>query len=430
MKTDEKVIKALGYMQLEQNVTSFFSNYNDNDFFDNYFYDNISIKRLLLYVVRKICDCFRKKTKINYNYEITKVISYIKNKKSIVVFAPFFNRSKDGYIKRIEYIDKNILKDYTKIYLNCTGTAKTEFTISVIDNKHIYITFNSFNNEQLRCILKLIRTVKKTYTHSINMFMLDDVSYKLLYIFDDEKIYNIIDIHGAVPEETQMNYKNDRYLMASFVENYIFTRCKEVVCVSESMKTHYEKKYDLQNTIIIPIDNNGDVVDEKIIKEKKINEKPTIIYAGGLQSWQNIDLMNEIITKTVDMYNYEIYVTDVEEYCKKIDNITLSKITVDNLSQEQLIERYKKADFGFILRDKSVVNEVALPTKLIEYIKYGVVPIYKYENIGNFSKIRHIKYDDLLNKKLDFDISKAIQHNYKIYKSLRKIIKDSKYKRI
>ena len=48
-----KVIKALGYMQLEQNVTSFFSNYNDNDFFGNYFYDNISIKRLL-YVVRKI----------------------------------------------------------------------------------------------------------------------------------------------------------------------------------------------------------------------------------------------------------------------------------------------------------------------------------------------------------------------------------------
>jgi hypothetical protein len=50
-----------------------------------------------------------------------------------------------------------------------------------------------------------------------------------------------------------------------------------------------------------------------------------------------------------------------------------------------LAAEYSAADFGFIVRDKSPVNGVACPTKLIEYLCYGVIPIVELVEIGDFA---------------------------------------------
>jgi hypothetical protein len=49
-----------------------------------------------------------------------------------------------------------------------------------------------------------------------------------------------------------------------------------------------------------------------------------------------------------------------------------------------LVHHYARADLGFVLRSESIVNRVACPTKLIEYMRFGIVPIVISPKIGDF----------------------------------------------
>lgn len=61
-----------------------------------------------------------------------------------------------------------------------------------------------------------------------------------------------------------------------------------------------------------------------------------------------------------------MYVSDTEEFLKLWGNRTQpDSWRVDTLSAEELKLEYEKADYGFMLRDDIIVNEVACPTKLI-----------------------------------------------------------------
>ena len=51
---------------------------------------------------------------------------------------------------------------------------------------------------------------------------------------------------------------------------------------------------------------------------------------------------------------------------------------------EEMKEVYRHAQYGFVLRDDIVVNNVACPTKIIDYIKYDIIPIVKSPHIGDF----------------------------------------------
>jgi hypothetical protein len=85
---------------------------------------------------------------------------------------------------------------------------------------------------------------------------------------------------------------------------------------------------------------------------------------------------------------------------------------------------YGDAALGFVIRDSSIVNLVACPTKLIEYFENEVVPVVDNPSIGDFKAMGY-QYVDYRN--LNDDISEhsllEIVKNNKIV--LRKLLKKS-----
>lgn len=63
---------------------------------------------------------------------------------------------------------------------------------------------------------------------------------------------------------------------------------------------------------------------------------------------------------------------------------------------------YQTAHYGFVLRDDITVNNVACPTKLVEYLQYGILPILLTPNIGDFAArgMEYLPLEDLLAGKL------------------------------
>ena len=53
----------------------------------------------------------------------------------------------------------------------------------------------------------------------------------------------------------------------------------------------------------------------------------------------------------------------------------------------QVPDHYLTCTYGFVLRDPVLLNQVACPTKLVEYLYWGVIPIVLTSGIGDFAEL-------------------------------------------
>jgi len=95
------------------------------------------------------------------------------------------------------------------------------------------------------------------------------------------------------------------------------------------------------------------------------------------------------------------------------------KIEILSLSPEELKRYYVKAHYGFILRDDVVVNRVACPTKMIEYLNYGMIPVVLSPFVGDFDEMGY-EYVKLSDFNAENKPAKSLK-NVKIIKNLRDI---------
>ncbi|MNL07568.1 hypothetical protein D3C87_1282490 [compost metagenome] len=149
-----------------------------------------------------------------------------------------------------------------------------------------------------------------------------------------------------------------------------------------------------------------------------------------MQGYQNISLMVENIKKIVDVPNYYFYIlTGQKQKMQEIFSINglndKKNILIDSVTPNELDKYYKKAHYGFVLRDDVDVNNVACPTKIIEYLAYGMTCITLSNKIGDFYELgfEFINIDKLKTEKL-----KEIKSfkNHKIYCAINADNKPSK----
>lgn len=293
---------------------------------------------------------------------------------------------RDGLFQRVVNID-SLFREEKKIYL--TASPYRYF-------KKIYLTDNIENRIIIQCnlilhlglILNLYKNSTTIYIHSI---------HNLLYQFIFFKVFKrkyILDLHGLVPEEFLMEGDVKRSVIFNNIEKYIYSNLKFVIGVSNRLINHYKKKYPnaCPEYIVYPIlPNNLEDISAEELDEIRRVEKVNFIYSGNLQAWQNIDFMLETIKKmsTNENYFFQILTGEVEEMNKKIreKNIDLKNINIQGVKAEELASYYKKAHYGFVLRDNIAVNNVACPTKLVEYMNYGIIPIVLSDEIGDFKSM-------------------------------------------
>lgn len=209
------------------------------------------------------------------------------------------------------------------------------------------------------------------------------------------------------------------------------------------MMEHFNKKYKKnlsQKSHILPIykPENDDI--EGLSSASMNNRKIRIVYAGGTQIWQNIELMFESIETCMrsghnDQYEFFLFFpqTSLKEVQQKYSKIVnMPNVFVDSLPKSEVMNILKSADFGFVLRDDILVNRVACPTKLIEYLEFDVIPIVKSPHIGDFYNLGYQYIEIETNFKIDkeIDITNMLQANRKVLKTFQARVKHSQDKLI
>lgn len=291
--------------------------------------------------------------------------------------------------------------------------------VAVIDS--LFLDEEKVYFDDIDDVLEKARLIKESdiiYVHSMYN------ANKILpcYEYFADKI--ITDLHGVVPEEEQYIDNNEMASVMGNTEEFVFKYGVMFVSVSNAMKEHFESKYPYKKGrkwITLPIHSESVVGQSDNTRiDKSSRSKDTVIYAGGGQRWQNVAAMIEIANKT-SKYEF-IFLTHDKEAFSDLRNNDGSLLK--SVSSQEVVKYYKKASMGFILRDDTIVNRVACPTKLIEYLENGVVPIVLSENIGDFNTLgyKYFKPEQLIEGTISAkDIKSSVESNYRVYNKFMKL---------
>jgi hypothetical protein len=273
----------------------------------------------------------------------------------ILFVAPNPNKEKnrEGFLQRVAAIDE-LFKDEERVYYD-----------ELIDDRE--------------SLAKVMVTSDMIYVHSI---------YQAGKIIDSYPLFAnkiVTDLHGIVPEEEKYAGNDQQAQRMGQIEHEVFKYCKKFVAVSHAMAKHFVKKYNLSDNtewVILPIFNLESI---RIDAAEKGKSK-TVIYAGGAQRWQNVELMVDAINKTYTKYNFKILTHEPDKFTGLTPE-ALDRTECRAVESYRVASYYKEASLGFVLRDDIPLNNVACPTKLIEYLSTGVVPVVLSPKVGDFVEL-------------------------------------------
>lgn len=297
----------------------------------------------------------------------------------IVFIAPFpaLSDEKDGMVQRIASIDA-LVGDRPRVYLDIS------FRRFWSKRTHRFGEATVFQLNGLLHFFSIVSWLKKAsvvYIHSVFNAAVAMPAYWVAR--------PITDLHGVVPEELVFQGYRGRARLLEFVERVVLRRSAVVIHVTANMKQHFRMKYNRQSTadLIIPI--LPKLTDARGQRENMLSAKRdpnAVIYAGGLQAWQNVSMMLEAAA-AVPQLNFEFLSGEALALKQLAEFNNIVKYTCKSVAPSQVPSRYLCSTYGFILRDAMILNKVACPTKLVEYLYWGVIPIVLTPDIGDFNEL-------------------------------------------
>ena len=364
-------------------------------------------------------------------------------KKNNIVFIakyPLGISQRDGASIRFLELD-NIYKNYSRTYIESFSFPLRTLTYTILrEIKHNLLFKSSLNNEMIRSVRYINR--KKSYKlfDSTDLIYIESFGNFILLPAEIIKQYGhkmIFDLHGCAIEEAEMagieKWKIDNL---KYYEKLAFKYIKKFVVVTDNMKNLYIEKYPEAKSsefIKLPIFPN-----KSIEFQNKKTDKINLIYSGGNYIWQNSELMIKSIARMIKNnisadINYSFLTPDIEYYTALAKQYNIEKnISIKSVTPSELNDEYAKAHLGLVLRENNIVNRVACPTKLIEYMKAGIVPVVLQPEIGDFNNLgyKYILISDLLEGNIpDFEELKIMQKiNYEIVSDMQTLVEESKQK--
>ena len=222
------------------------------------------------------------------------------------------------------------------------------------------------------------------------------------------KIKIVSDMQGELSEEAK--YGQDSSKMPDQIKRIEFeqfTTIKESnwkIFVSHAMQDHFEKKFGISlsdcsvvpcATMDIPLMSLAER--DQIRMMEGLQEKFVICYAGSAEEYQlpgeMCKVYKEILEKLPASF-FLILTPQGSVFAQYLDALGIppTKYKILSVSHIDVIKFLQIADIGLLLRDSSLVNKVASPTKFAEYCIAGL-PVLMTDAIGDFSDI--VKYHEI-----------------------------------
>jgi hypothetical protein len=240
-------------------------------------------------------------------------------------------------------------------------------------------------------------------------------------LFTNTKV--IFDPRGAFPEEVKFKNGNLSYFFSRIVEFFIFLLANNVIVVSNKMKKYYLNKFKYLNTKYHVIPTFYNETKPLLKNENKVVSHYNLVYLGSLDKWQCFDkiilFLNRMFKNNI-IFTLSIVTSDVLKFENEFKHkLLFTNFNCITLKPDEVPQFLLTQDIALIFREKSIINYVASPVKLQEYL-YNRLFVITNEHIGDMS-------DYIVNKNLGYLVKDFCEINFsEIIKSYNSYIKNGK----
>ena len=289
----------------------------------------------------------------------------------------------EGMSQRVIAIDKQY-ENEQRVYLFVSHRMFFSKQVIRIDSNAVQYRCNLFIH--FFYILGLFRKANTLYFHSVINVL--PVLPMLSFIRPNQRV--VLDAHGLVPEEQRMAGTRWKSKLYQLSERRIFNRCDVVITVNSAMERYFREKYPSAKPryLVLPIMPDHLRKDRYDFPEVVDGEQIRVVYSGNTQLWQNVDVMIDVIKRNCSgRIRYDLLTGEpalMRQYLADAGLADASNIHVLTVEPEELKNYYRQAHYGFMMRGDVNVSRASCPTKLIEYMYYGMIPIIMTRRIGDF----------------------------------------------
>lgn len=174
------------------------------------------------------------------------------------------------------------------------------------------------------------------------------------------------------------------------LERYVVTSSNAQLAVSHALINYWTERFNyLGEAIVIPCTINESSLDsdQTTITREHIgfsNGSVVLLLSLSRSDWQALDVIEGELEKLMQndprINLLMLSNQDIPEAWQKFTD----RIFQTWLSPDQVLAYYRVCDYGLLLREKSITNQVASPVKFAEYIYSGLKVIISSE-IGDYS---------------------------------------------
>lgn len=359
---------------------------------------------------------------------ITRAALFLLRFDGIVFFGGYFypERQSDGYFQRIQIVDR-LFADKWRIYVESEELRGRAIWFDNPEPRVLVLRVTG--SKARRWMVRVLATLAalragRIYFHSV-LRMYDNRFGLLMRL---PFLRKVLDIHGVVPEEFRMH--DDYFSAVRFerLEESGVGRAGLVIVVTDAMRQYLQQKYRdglRGQTVAFPM---FPTFAPSLAERPLVDGKPVVVYAGGLHKWQQVPKMLDAMARTADRCKHRFYCGSPDEVRPMLPPGLESQLELGSKTHAELMALYAQCHYGFILREDIIVNRVACPTKLVEYLAMGVVPIMDCENIGDFKSLgmRFVTLDDFLAGRLpdEAERGRMAAANFAVYERLKQVRHD------
>jgi hypothetical protein len=300
----------------------------------------------------------------------------------VVVIAPYPNQDvpMEGWYSRIRTID-SLFADRPRSYVNFGDHHRPGPDDEPVHPAPLVRQFNLNGKEprHVEIFSDLFQRASLVYCHTVHL------AIDILPWFPSDKI--VVDNHGIAPEEEELQGNHERASIFADVERTVLDQVLHLVVVTRAMERHLRMKYpDTRARFIeLPIiERYSHCRDDRWRGPDW--ERARTIYTGSTQRWQNIDAMLQLADACGDFADILFASHEPQVFARRAADlgVTSDRFELASARKDQVPALYVRRNFGLVLRDDIAVNRVACPTKLTEYMDFGVVPVVRSPDLGDF----------------------------------------------
>lgn len=181
------------------------------------------------------------------------------------------------------------------------------------------------------------------------------------------------------------------------LENKAVNNSDQRIAVTQKLVEYWKRVYNYKGTahVVIPCTLNSGFkakvpvasqIAEQRTKLGLDNNDIVLAYSGSTAGWQSFESLQKILSHYLSSSpKYKVlFLAKEEENISRLDKLFPGQVLRSWVNHKEVPLILSACDLGILIREQSVTNEVASPTKFAEYLSAGL-PVFISEKLGDYT---------------------------------------------